>query len=105
MWLDLLLALALVFANALFVASEFAFARLRPTQVAELERERRIGSASLRHAAAHLDAYLAACQLGITIASIGLGVIGESAFEELLSPLLGAGGEPPRGAAAPPGGG
>jgi DNA-binding NarL/FixJ family response regulator len=89
MWLDLLLALALVFANALFVASEFAFARLRPTQVAELERERRIGSASLRHAAAHLDAYLAACQLGITIASIGLGVIGESAVEQLLAPLLG----------------
>jgi len=37
----------------------------------------------------HLDAYLAACQLGITIASIGLGVVGESAFEELLAPLLG----------------
>ncbi len=90
MLLDLLIALALVLANGVFVASEFALARLRPTQLAELERERRSGARSLRHAVAHLDAYLAACQLGITIASIGLGVVGESAFERLLSPLLGA---------------
>jgi CBS domain containing-hemolysin-like protein len=89
MWFDLLLALVLVGANALFVASEFSLARLRPTQVVELERERRVGVRSLRHAAGHLDAYLAACQLGITIASIGLGVVGESAFEALLSPLVG----------------
>jgi CBS domain containing-hemolysin-like protein len=87
---DLLLAAALVCANALFVAAEFALTRLRPTQVDELDRERRRGARSLRHAIAHLDAYLAACQLGITIASIGLGVVGESAFEELLAPLLGS---------------
>jgi CBS domain containing-hemolysin-like protein len=72
------------------VASEFALARLRPTQVAELEREGRRGTGSLRHAVTHLDAYLAACQLGITVASIGLGVVGESAFEKLLSPVLGS---------------
>src|SRR5690242_9846277 len=89
MLLDLLIALVLVLANAMFVASEFSLARLRPTQVAELERRRSVGARSLRHAVAHLDAYLAACQLGITIASIGLGAIGESAFDELLSPLLG----------------
>jgi CBS domain containing-hemolysin-like protein len=87
--IDVVLAFALVLANALFVASEFALARLRPTQVAELEREHRAGARSLRHALSHLDAYLAACQLGITIASIGLGVVGESAFEGLLAPLLG----------------
>lgn len=89
MLLDLLIAFALVIANGAFVASEFALARLRPTQLAELERARRPGAGSLRHAVAHLDAYLAACQLGITIASIGLGVVGASAFEQLLSPLLG----------------
>jgi len=87
--LSLLLAFSLVLANSFFVASEFALARLRATQVAELERERRVGTRSLRHALAHLDAYLAACQLGITIASIGLGMVGEATFEELLSPLLG----------------
>jgi CBS domain containing-hemolysin-like protein len=86
----LVLAFALVLANGFFVASEFALARLRATQVAELEQQRRAGARSLRHAIDHLDAYLAACQLGITIASIGLGVVGESAFEELLAPLLGA---------------
>lgn len=86
----LLIAGALVLANGFFVASEFALARLRTTQVADLERERRPGSRSLRHALAHLDAYLAACQLGITIASIGLGVVGEPAFEHLLTPLLGS---------------
>ena len=89
-FLDLLLACALVLANGFFVASEFALARLRPTQVAELGRQRRSGVRSLRHALAHLDAYLAACQLGITIASIGLGVAGESAFEKVLGPLLGS---------------
>jgi CBS domain containing-hemolysin-like protein len=88
--LGLLVAVALVLANGFFVASEFALARLRTTQLADLERERRRGSRSLRHALAHLDAYLAACQLGITLASIGLGVVGEPAFERLLAPWLGA---------------
>jgi CBS domain containing-hemolysin-like protein len=50
---------------------------------------RRPGLRSLHHALARLDAYLAACQLGITIASIGLGVVGEPAFESLLAPVLG----------------
>src|SRR5690349_8589282 len=93
MLVDLLIALALVLANAFFVATEFGLARLRVTQVADLERARRPGSGSLRHAIAHLDAYLAACQLGITVASIGLGVVGEPAFEQLLAPLLGHGAE------------
>jgi CBS domain containing-hemolysin-like protein len=88
--LDLLIAGALVLANAFFVASEFALARMRPTQMSEIELQRRPGARSLRHAVEHLDAYLAACQLGITIASIGLGVVGESAFENLLEPVLGA---------------
>src|SRR6201999_1085273 len=87
---DLLIATALVLANAFFVASEFALARMRPTQLDELEQARRRGARSLRLAVTHLDAYLAACQLGITIASIGLGVVGESAFEHLLEPVLGA---------------
>jgi CBS domain containing-hemolysin-like protein len=88
--LDLLLAGVLVLANAFFVAAEFALVRLRPTQVSELEAGGRAGARSLRHALEHLDAYLASCQLGITVASIGLGVVGESAFERLLAPLLGA---------------
>jgi len=88
--LELIIAGGLVLANAFFVASEFALARMRPTQLSELTRARRRGARSLRHAVDHLDAYLAACQLGITVASIGLGVVGESAFEALLGGVLGA---------------
>ena len=93
MLLDLLLTTILVLANGLFVTSEFTLARLRPTQVDQLERERRPGSRSVRHAMEHLDAYLATCQLGIMTASLGLGVAGEPAFRGLLAPLLGADAE------------
>jgi CBS domain containing-hemolysin-like protein len=89
MAIDLILAIGLVFANGFFVATEFAIARLRPTQVDEFERAGRPGAASVRHAVEHIDAYLAACQLGITLASLGLGVVGKPAFEELLEPILG----------------
>ena len=89
MAVDIPIALALVLANGFFVATEFAVARLRPTQIDELERQGKAGASSARHAVDHIDAYLAACQLGITLASIGLGVVGKPAFEELLEPLLG----------------
>ena len=45
----------------------------------------------MRHRVEHLDAYLAACQVGITLASLGLGVVGKPAFEALLEPLFGEG--------------
>jgi CBS domain containing-hemolysin-like protein len=80
-------SLLLVAANGFFVATEFAIARIRPTQVDELEARGRAGASSLRHAVDHLDAYLAACQLGITISSIGLGIVGKSAFERLIEPV------------------
>jgi CBS domain containing-hemolysin-like protein len=80
-------AFALVLANGFFVATEFAIARIRTTQVDELVAAGRPGARSLRHAVDHLDAYLAACQLGITIASIGLGFLAEPAFERLIEPV------------------
>jgi CBS domain containing-hemolysin-like protein len=82
-------ALLLVAANGFFVASEFAIARVRATQVTELEAAGRPGAGALRHAVDNIDAYLAACQLGITIASIGLGVVAKPVFQELLEPLFG----------------
>lgn len=81
----------LVAANGFFVGAEFSIARLRPTQVADLLRERRPGAKSAQHAVEHIDAYLSACQLGITLASLGLGAVGEPAFHDLLEPLLGEG--------------
>jgi CBS domain containing-hemolysin-like protein len=87
--IELLLAIVLVLANGFFVASEFAIARVRPTQVDHWLAERRPGAKSVQHAVTHIDSYLAACQLGITIASLGLGVAGERAFHELFEDLLG----------------
>lgn len=89
MAIGLVVALLLVAANGFFVAVEFAIARLRPTQVDEWLAERRPGAKSAHHAVTHIDAYLAACQLGITLASLGLGVVGEPAFHHLVEPLFG----------------
>jgi CBS domain containing-hemolysin-like protein len=88
--LQLLVAAALVAANGFFVVAEFSLARVRPTQVAEWERKGFSGAASVRHAVERLDAYLSACQLGITMASLGLGAVGERAFHALLEPVLGS---------------
>jgi CBS domain containing-hemolysin-like protein len=91
MALGLTVALLLVLATGFLVATEFGVARLRLTATVEMERAGRPGARSARHAVEHIDAYLAACQLGIMLASIGLGAVGKRAFEELLRPLLGDG--------------
>src|SRR3954469_13295113 len=85
----LIVAVVLVAANAFFVSAEFAVARLRPTQADELVRQGRPGARSAQHAVEHIDAYLSACQLGITLASLGLGAAGESALHDLLERTLG----------------
>lgn len=82
-------ALVLVGLNAFFVATEFAITRVRLSQVVELEKQGKPGAKAARQAVEQIDAYLAACQLGITIASIGLGALAEPAFEHLLEPVLG----------------
>src|SRR3954465_5852318 len=84
-----ILAFVLVAANGFFVAVEFGVARLRPTQAAEFVHEGRPGAKSVQHAVDHIDRYLSACQLGITICSLGLGAVGEPAFHAALEPLLG----------------
>ena len=76
-------------ANAFFVAAESSVTRLRPTQAQELLRQGKPGAKSVAHAVDHIDAYLSACQLGITGASLGLGAIGVPAFQDLLEPVLG----------------
>jgi CBS domain containing-hemolysin-like protein len=88
MIIQLLLAALLIAGNFFFVAAEFAITRARPTEVAELASQGTRGAASLKHAVDHLDAYLSACQLGITLCSIGLGLAGEPAFAHLLAPVL-----------------
>ena len=86
----LVLAALLVLLNAFFVAAEFAIVKVRSTRVQELVREGVRGSGAAQDAIQHLDAYLSATQLGITLASLGLGWIGEPAFASLVTPLLGS---------------
>jgi hypothetical protein len=85
----LLLGLFLVALNGFFVAAEFAIVKVRPTQldpyVAAGDRRGKVA----RHMVRHLDAYLSSTQLGITLASLALGWIGEPAFTWLLAPILG----------------
>jgi CBS domain containing-hemolysin-like protein len=83
-------ALFLVALNGFFVASEFAFVRVRSTSVEQLAAESRPGSSALQDVMGSLDDYLAATQLGITLASLGLGWIGEPAVAALIEPALGA---------------
>lgn len=81
-------AFLLVILNGFFVAAEFSLVKLRHTQAVGLAE--RIGWRGRILLGVHerLDAYLSACQLGITLASLGLGWIGEPAFASLLGPLF-----------------
>ena len=88
--LRILAALFLVVLNGLFVAAEFAFVKIRATQVNRLEQEGKAAAGLVRTATGRLDAYLAVCQLGITISSLGLGWLGEPAVATVIEPLFGA---------------
>jgi CBS domain containing-hemolysin-like protein len=81
-------ALFLVALNGFFVAAEFGLVKLRQTRVQSLATRHGLRGRLLAKVHGRLDAYLSACQLGITLASLGLGWIGEPAFAELISPLL-----------------
>lgn len=87
-WVGLGLALLLVALNGFFVAAEFALAKVRPTQIephaAKGEKRGKVAANMITH----LDAYLSATQLGITLASIALGWVGEPAFAWIVEPLV-----------------
>ena len=84
----LLLVLGLVFVNGFFVAAEFALVRVRETQLDALTYRTLRRAKVARHILANLNSYLSATQLGITMASLGLGWVGEPIFTAMLSPLL-----------------
>jgi CBS domain containing-hemolysin-like protein len=81
-------ALLLVLLNGFFVAAEFSLARARTTRLEQLAEQGRGAAVLAREQVQHIDRYLAACQLGITLASLGLGWLGEPAFAELLRPVF-----------------
>src|SRR5215510_7080019 len=85
---QLFITVCLILANAFFVAAEFAIVKVRGSHIDDLARR---GSPLARFASKvvhNLDASLAAAQLGITFASLGLGWVGEPAVAQVIEPLL-----------------
>ncbi|KJR48830.1 Magnesium and cobalt efflux protein CorC [Desulfosporosinus sp. I2] len=78
----------LVGLNGVFVAAEFAMVKVRKTRLAELAENGSRRAQSALDVTSQLDAYLSACQLGITLASLGLGWLGEPAITSLIEPLF-----------------
>ena len=87
MW-RLIAVLGLVFANGFFVAAEFAIVTVRKTRIDQLIAEGNWRAQAVRRAVSNPDGYIAATQLGITMASIGLGWIGEPALASVIEPSL-----------------
>jgi magnesium and cobalt exporter, CNNM family len=84
----LILSAILVLANAFFVASEFAIVKIRPTRVQELVNQGSRRARLLSGILGRLDAYLSVSQLGVTLASLALGWVGEPAVARFLQPHL-----------------
>jgi CBS domain containing-hemolysin-like protein len=85
---NLLLAVFLLAANAFYVAAEFALVKSRGFRVDAMAEQNRFGARLLQRMMSNIEAYLACCQLGITMASLGLGWVGEPTVSALLGPLL-----------------
>jgi CBS domain containing-hemolysin-like protein len=86
--LSLGIALLLVLLNGFFVAAEFALVKARATRIEELAEQGKIQARAVQRAMRHLDAYLSATQIGVTVASLALGWVGEPAFAHLVQPLF-----------------
>jgi CBS domain containing-hemolysin-like protein len=84
----LFIILLLIFLNGFFVASEFALVKVRSSQLDLLEEEGNRRAVLANHVISNLDAYLSATQLGITLASLALGWIGQPYVASLLAPVL-----------------
>lgn len=82
--LNLVLVVFLVLLNGFFVAAEFALVRVRGSRLSELVASGNARAKTAQHVSSRLDAYLSACQLGITLASLGLGWVGEPAIADLI---------------------
>ena len=88
MWLGLLLVIFLVFATAFFVAVEFALVSVRRTRIDQLAAEGSGSAKVVKRALDQLNSYLAAAQVGITLATIIIGALGEPVVAQMLEPLF-----------------
>lgn len=86
--INLLLVAILILLTAFFVATEFAIVKVRTTRIDHLIEEGNKKAVHARKLINNLDAYLSACQLGITVTALGIGWLGEPAVASLLKPIL-----------------
>src|SRR5215212_507113 len=85
----LVLLVLLVLLNGLFVAAEFALVRARRSRLEVMAGEGSNGAQRALVELERIDEYLSACQVGITMASIGIGFLGEPSLARLLEPIFG----------------
>jgi CBS domain containing-hemolysin-like protein len=85
----LVLLILLIVANGLFVAAEFALVRSRRSRIEQLASDGTRGASTVIDQLDRIDEYLSTCQLGITMASIGIGFLGEPAVARLVEPIFG----------------
>lgn len=86
--LNISIFIVLLALTGFFVATEFAIVKVRQSRINQLVAEGKKGSLAAKHVTTHLDEYLSACQLGITVTALGIGMVGESTFEFILHPLF-----------------
>lgn len=86
--INLTIFAVLIALTAFFVATEFAIVKVRQSRIDQLVAEGKKGALAAKHVTTHLDEYLSACQLGITVTALGIGMVGESTFEFFLHPLF-----------------
>jgi CBS domain containing-hemolysin-like protein len=85
---SIILFAVLIAISGFFVATEFAIVKIRSSRIDQLIAEGNKGALAAKEVTSNLDDYLSACQLGITITSLGLGWLGEPTIERLLHPLF-----------------
>ncbi len=84
----IIVTVIIVLANAFFVAAEFAFVKMRPSRIEELAKQGKRRARLLMGISNRLTVYLSASQIGITVASLVVGWIGEPAVAKLITPLF-----------------
>src|SRR5215210_3734720 len=88
MALEIFITFLLVFLNGFFVAAEFSIVKVRASQLEVKVQSGNRVAVLAKHIVSHLDGYLAATQLGITLASLGLGWIGEPVVSKMIISLM-----------------
>lgn len=86
--MNLVIFFLLIALTTVFVGSEFALVKVRSTRIDQLAAEGNGSARVVKKMIKNLDYYLSACQLGITVTSLGLGWLGEPTFDKLLHPLF-----------------